>query len=318
MGQRANYILIESDRQQIYYNKWRANCIANDLYLGEKQFLKFVRKCDPSDSIIDEVWIEGCVVIDIKKHCVYFWSLELGYDSAVEYYLTKLKQKWAGWEITYVKNQMYDIERVLNINYLTQAESLPMTVQDEKPFILEETEDWIYVTAVIKTDSGLHTVQSANFSVDSVLMFGPPVIKLLLNKPATDLPKETDDYYKLIVIDDIDKKVILDQYEFGLLEQAQDKWPGYKLIIGDYGYIDALKLAGIETAHLIMSPQQIIDAFNEIVKPSSDFDYVNLKQMTYSADSLIASNPTLFQTTKSELTWLGKFKIRLRQFFNQG
>jgi hypothetical protein len=55
MGQRANYILIENNKQVIHYHHWRANCIAADLYLGEKRFIEFVKSCRLANVLLDEV-----------------------------------------------------------------------------------------------------------------------------------------------------------------------------------------------------------------------------------------------------------------------
>lgn len=74
MGQRANYIIKEGNKLTIHYNHWRANCIASDLYLGEKRFLEFVNDCQLKDEIISEPWIEGCVIIDKPLRRLYFWE----------------------------------------------------------------------------------------------------------------------------------------------------------------------------------------------------------------------------------------------------
>ena len=109
MGQRANYIIKDDDTLTIHYHHWRATSIAADLYLGEKKFLAFVEECQVYEQIMDEVWIEGCVIIDKTTKQLYFWALEFASETSVkEYYISGLPKKWSGWRVVFLKNRMYD------------------------------------------------------------------------------------------------------------------------------------------------------------------------------------------------------------------
>ncbi|MEP6613711.1 MAG: hypothetical protein ABJA76_17540 [Mucilaginibacter sp.] len=99
MGQRANYILIEAGKQTIHYNHWRANTVAADLYLGERRFIQFMKDCQLVDQLLDEVWIEGCVIVDVDNKNLSFWAFELAPTSVMEIYLKELFSKWNGWKI---------------------------------------------------------------------------------------------------------------------------------------------------------------------------------------------------------------------------
>lgn len=122
MGQRANYILIEGNQSDIHYHHWRANTIFADLYLGEKQFIKFVKTCKIVEVLLDEFWMEGCVVLDIANRNVHFWSLEFEITSRFDSNLLELQRQWPGWRVILARNRMYDIEKVLGINYIAQQE----------------------------------------------------------------------------------------------------------------------------------------------------------------------------------------------------
>lgn len=109
MGQRANYIIKQDGAITLYYNHWRANAISRDLYLGEERFVAFVKDCQPAEALLEEVWIEGCVLVDSDARMLSFWSLEFPSDSSVvACYLSKLSAKWAGWKVDVLRNRMYD------------------------------------------------------------------------------------------------------------------------------------------------------------------------------------------------------------------
>ncbi|MES2110199.1 MAG: hypothetical protein V4577_15685 [Bacteroidota bacterium] len=315
MGQRANYVLIEDNSQTIYYNHWRANAIAADLYLGERLFLDFVRRCEPVDVLLDEVWIEGCVVIDTVKSAVYFWSLELGYNSAVEYYLERLKGKWPGWEIIHVKNKMYDIERVLGIAYSNNFEGRKIDLPTAADMIADEVEDWANATVVLKSENKIHIVQTGSISVEEILNFGKSVTDVLLARPLKALYKENDlSLYKLLVIDTIGKKVIIDESEHGLLEQVAEKWEGYNLIMGDFGYIGALNLAKIDTTGLRMTGEEIIKEFNSLIQQYANFDSNSFAKELLKTDKNVQFNPNFFDTTRPSISLFEKLKLMLKSF----
>ena len=141
MGQRANYILVEGGNQTIHYSHWRANRIAADLYLGEKRFLEFVRNCRVNDVLLNEVWIEGCVVIDFLKKGLYFWSCEFAQPSIEGLYLKELRKKWRGWNVNLLYNRIYDVEKILNIDYISKQErrnfTLPSIPENPSMIILK-------------------------------------------------------------------------------------------------------------------------------------------------------------------------------------
>ncbi|MET7000326.1 hypothetical protein [Chitinophaga defluvii] len=121
MGQRANYIIKDGDNIKIYYHHWRANTIPSDLYLGEKAFLQYVQACTLADDLMDPVWMEGFVIMDIEKKQVGFWAWEFENEtSIVRYLLLALHEKWPGWEILHLANRMYQAEKVFGIDYISK------------------------------------------------------------------------------------------------------------------------------------------------------------------------------------------------------
>lgn len=93
-------VIKKDNATTLYYNHWRANAITGDLYLGEERFVTFVKDCQPAEELLNEVWIEGCVLVDYDVRAVSFWSLEFPSDtSVVTYYLSKLSAKWTGWKV---------------------------------------------------------------------------------------------------------------------------------------------------------------------------------------------------------------------------
>ena len=110
MGQRGNYIIKTKDKVDIFYTHWRANFIVNDLLLGSKKFIDFIKQFDQKEELINEPWIEGCVFINMDSKKLLFWEIEQLFEFSVrQKYLEKLNEVWEGWEITFAEKEMYDI-----------------------------------------------------------------------------------------------------------------------------------------------------------------------------------------------------------------
>ena len=211
--------------QTIYYSHWRANRIAADLYLGEKRFLEFVRNCRVNDVLLNEVWIEGCVVIDFLKKGLYFWSCEFAQPSIEGLYLKELRKKWRGWNVNLLYNRIYDVEKILNIDYISKQERRNFTLPSI-PEILDDNieDDWWTATVIIKTTAKTFIIQTTSFGVDGILNFGEPIVEFLVAKPQIELPNELDGgFLESIVIDTVNKLIIIDKSEYDLWEQACEK-----------------------------------------------------------------------------------------------
>ena len=83
MGNRANYILKRGNDFDIYYTHWKAINVAQDLALGQKQFIKLVKEFDNADELLDEPWIEACVLLDFDSKKLTFWETEMLFETSV-------------------------------------------------------------------------------------------------------------------------------------------------------------------------------------------------------------------------------------------
>jgi hypothetical protein len=89
---------------------------------------------------------------------------------------------------------------------------------------------------------------------------------LLKEGKAIALPTESEQRdYECIVIDISEKAIYLSQSICELWEQAASRWPDYSCYMVDYGYLDTLKRASIDTIILKMSQEQAIELLSEFL-----------------------------------------------------
>lgn len=316
MGHRVNYIIKDFDKLRIHYNHWRADSIAADLYLGERRFLEFLNNCKRSGVVMDEPWIEGCVIIDRNVKHLYFWTTEFSKQSSViDYYISQLAKRWRGWQITFLTNKMYDVEKVLCIEYI-KKQCLPTSQKCSEEIVANDTTDeWETAVIIIKEGDNFAVTKTGNLNIEQIIAYGVEIISLLKNKPMFDFPNEEEDVtYECIIVDTDEKQLYTNESIFGLWEQSKDLWKGYNLSMNDYGYLKILEFAGIDTANLKMSHEKVVEQFGNIVKHVNDFDPMKMAEKLLKQDKGIQFNSDFFDNVKPKRTIAESFKQWLRRF----
>jgi hypothetical protein len=320
MGQRANYIVKDYNRQTIYYNHWRANCITADLYLGEKRFLQFLDKCQLTDTILNEPWIEGCVIVDISKKELYFWTLHFSQEtSVINCYLIALAEKWKGWNIQLLTNRMYDSERILGIDYISKQELPKLDRRSTESVTNDKVEEWVIALIVIKRDQNLFVTKTGGLNKEEIISYGQEIIRLLEDKPAYKLPKEgEEEWIDCVVIDTVQKKLLISESVFGLWEQCKGLWEGYEFMMGDYGYCKMLELVGIETSHLLLPHDKVIEDFSDLITVHNDnFDPVELAEKLVKDHKDVQFNPDFFDNVKPRKTAFETLIARIKKILRK-
>jgi hypothetical protein len=319
MGQRANYIIKERDKQTIHYNHWRANSIASDLYLGEKRFLEFINECQLSDEIMNEPWIEGCVIVDRNQKELFFWSFEFSRDtSVVDYYLKQLSKKWENWTLSILKNRMYDVEKLLSIDYISKQELQPINRPLKEDIIADKVEDWVSALVIIKQDLSLFITKTGSLNAESIISYGQDILSLIKNKPTYELPKEGEEgTNECVLIDEDNKKVFINESIIGLVVTCKEFWTNYELIIGDFGYLETLRLGGIDTSDLELSDDEIKNQFLEIVQINDSFNPFEMAEKIKQNIKDVQFNPDFFDNVKPKKPFIDKLKISIKKLWKQ-
>lgn len=319
MGQRANYIIKQGSTIRQYYNHWRANTIARDLYLGEERFVAFVKACQPAEELLEQAWIEGCVLVDYDAKIMSFWSGEFPSDtSVVAYYLSKLSAKWVGWQVDLLRNQMYDIASLLRLNYVAQQELQAPNFFTTEKIVADKVEDWTNAIILIRENAGWFVTKTGNLVIETLLSYGPAIIPLLLAKERYSLPKEGDEgTEECVVFDPVEKKLFVNKSCFGLWEQCYPLWTGYNFTMGDYGFLDALTFAGIDPADHALDSAEVEAHFRHLVQLREDFDPSELAERIRQDHQDVQFSPQFFDATKPSKTLAERLTLRLRKLFGR-
>lgn len=303
MGQRGNYIIKTKDKIDIFYTHWRANLIANDLLLGSKKFINFVRQLDKKDELINEPWIEGCVLIDMDSQKLLFWEIEQLFEFSVrQKYLEKLKESWDGWEITFAEKEMYDIEAEIGIDYTAKQEKDFDKIEIEK-IINDSRDGYVSCLIIIKRDNKFELKKLYSGSDEQIALIGKQLISILDNKPSNQILNESSvDIWDVLLIDCDNKTLLINQNITGLENELLDLWVGWYIEAGNFGYVNLLEKAGFDSEGIRMSENEISERIAEIMNHKDDFDPIKTAGKILETGKDVKFHPNFFENVKPKKT----------------
>ncbi|AUB42852.1 hypothetical protein COO91_09001 [Nostoc flagelliforme CCNUN1] len=180
MGQRANLILVESGKYQLFYNHWCANTIYRDLFWGVEHAVEFIRAQEEVDESgwLDEVWAEGGAVVDLDKRVFLIFA---GEDIASDVqlrrvYLDVLRSVWQGWQVQWAYEGIADMAEYVGFpreNVLVEVES-----EDVLRFevLLLQHLGWIDTVASIVTEDKAVKLFPLYDYTEDYLYYGSPLL----------------------------------------------------------------------------------------------------------------------------------------------
>jgi hypothetical protein len=119
MGVRANFVIVDGQRLELYYDHWGAQGMSRDLVLdGAEATLARVRQMgsrDPSSPghWLDDIWAEGMLVLDLPQRRL-FWFDSDGMCPRLAAYL--IERTWDGWKAVWSPGGTRGILHVLGID----------------------------------------------------------------------------------------------------------------------------------------------------------------------------------------------------------
>ncbi len=119
MGHRTNYIILEDGQYAIYYSHWDAVAIAEKLFYGAKPLLEYVYSLDMVEDLLDDIWAEASLVIDLDLHKVLFWGDEILSQQyfAIPFFIQLLEENtWPDWKIKYAFKGQVEIAEYIGID----------------------------------------------------------------------------------------------------------------------------------------------------------------------------------------------------------
>jgi len=312
MGNRANYILKKGNDIDIYYTHWRAVNVTRDLTLGQKRFCDFVREFDRVNELLNEPWIEACVLLNFDNKKLTFWENETLFNTSIrEEYLNQLAKIWTSWSVYYAEKEMFEIEKELGIEYSSmQKIDLEYASLDQ---ISDFSENDEYISClVILRENNEHSVKYVKgVDEEEIALIGEQAIGKLKQMKSRALKKEnSDDFFSIFIIDIDTNTLWINQSINGLEQELRSLWKNWNFNIGNFGYLELLKKIGIDTIDVKLTPQEIQETMQTVIyNRKDDFDPNELaNKLVKDMGNDLKFNEHFFQNIKPKETFWSRIK----------
>ena len=104
---------------------------------------------------------------------------------------------------------------------------------------------------------------------------------------------------------------------FGLWEQSRQLWIDYIFNMGDFGYLELLKLAGIDSANRELALKDVREQFNGMVKLRENFDPIEMAEIIATDNKDVQFSTDFFDVVHPKKTVIEIFKLRIRKLLRR-
>ncbi|WP_298426970.1 hypothetical protein [uncultured Kordia sp.] len=299
MGQRGNYVIKSNEKTTIYYTHWRANYIVNDLILGPEKFIEYAEASEQRTYLTSEPWIESCAYVDIDRKELLFWEVDDLVETSVrQRYLELLSKKWKGWSVSFAEREMYAIEEKMKVNY-TEEHDFDFEAGKLENFINEVADEYETTIVMFKKDGKLYTKCSYDLDTEELVFLGEQIVDILDKRTPIDITKRPEVENNVAIAIDCDEKKLIVNYIFvGLVEELSNLWKDWTIEAGNYGYIQILDKAGLDTMELKMKPAEVDACMLRIFNKEDNFDPNSFAKKIIELDENVEFHPSFFENNK--------------------
>ncbi len=288
MGHRANYVVIENGQAQIYFSRWGALTIPAVVLSGPEATIAYVRGLTPDTSLLDCVWAEGGMLLNLDQYHMLFWG---GDDIDHSPYLRRpllavLHRLWPGWAVDWAMFDVadlaqgvgWDVNRVLKTEFdntiFLEGEGALLT--DEEVQASPPDGESRKTLLTVRWQTGVVKDYHFSFYATHLLSLGPHLLELMSSRPGDQLPLEQEtNGFQFAFVDEGTRTLWLGDNS-GLdprnLTALERRWPGWKAQGHAEGLVRHVLLSGRDPTPLMMPEQQAIDELVKELTKDHTFD----------------------------------------------
>jgi hypothetical protein len=289
LGNRANYVIVENGQAQIFFSRWGALTIPSVLLSGPEGTLEYICQLTPDESLLNNVWAEGGVLVNVDTHRALFW----GGNSIAEHpylrrpLLTALSLLWPGWSIDWALFGVADLARSIgwevsqvldnqfaqtaflagNEAVVTETQLLESLHAKDPKTILSirrntgEVKDYLLILEEFFDGDPQTFYQLA--TLYQALSLGPRLLNLLPIESTSFPPKEgsKQEPHQGAYVDEEMQTIWIwenETLDSRYLEAVARRWPGWQVQGHVEGMVRHVILSGRDPAAVKVSAQQAV------------------------------------------------------------
>lgn len=323
MGCRGSFVIRENGINTYLYDRYFAAGILPDLLYGLNSTLDMFSRAREDETILDEVWGEGGVIVDLDAKVMMFWGSDILLDNVplIPYMIDFMETvTWQGWNVCHGKWGMLSMAKYLGIAKYPATIQKPSKKSRESHFnwwldadknSTKYDEEEETVISYKKSDGSLLHYTVAE-ELDTTLRLGEDIFKILKDRKTVFLPHQRD-VYDCLYIDKKNKTIhIFWGYPLNdnsLIDRLDIYWSGWEIKWIDDGYLGYLKLIGCNDCDLLFTIEEAADRVFNIFRDPIERCLTKLeKENKLDKDRAIINwNNRLSFLDKLKQEWLKKY-----------
>jgi hypothetical protein len=205
MGARVNYVLIEGEVISVYYSKWGAQSVPTVVIDGPEATLAYIRDEGPTtESLMDDIWAEGGILLDMDRHALLFFGGENIMFSPPwqRIFLRMVRHVWQGWSIAWAGRGIIDLASYPGVAEFLRIDPSSLIKRNERvidqPFAEAKIRNphekpWAYTVITVTWEDGRVCDYTFDSALDGYLLLGPGLLDVLRERETDNLPREEPD-----------------------------------------------------------------------------------------------------------------------------
>jgi hypothetical protein len=273
MGHRANLIIVNDGRYDLFYSHGAANTLPRDLFWGPDHataFIRIQRHIDES-GWLDEIWAEGGAILDQDRKClVIFGGEDIRFDVPLRrVYLELLGKVWASWQVRWANNGVVDLA-----DYVGYPREKVLSDKPEPSWQCTlsppQNESWTDIVGTVDTSIGVRIFPLAG-EVDSYLGCGLQLVEAAkenLGLREFDFAEKNTGFPTGGFHLDLQRKEVhywIANSEPNLADRLDSSWPGWRIVAHQDRFESQLELAGSALRFPTLSRLAILDRVRDLL-----------------------------------------------------
>lgn len=268
MSSRANYVLKDGGRLQIFYSHGGQH-IPRDFFFGPEAALSIVRSSSAVESLLDDVWCEGAALIDLDSQSLLLWGGEEEPRDVQlrELLLELLAISWEGWTVNWAHHGIFDIADVIGTpRAAVEARKLATEEPADRQRLLQGpwTQSWVRTLLTVGFEDGAFSDLLPRYTAEECLGLGRDLLQMIEKMPSQTCP--TGAHWCGTAFLDVTNQLIwlCPTGAFGthnprLAGELERVWPGWRVVIHSLGLPYHMLLTGRDPTPHLRSETDLVD-----------------------------------------------------------
>ncbi|MEM8675146.1 MAG: hypothetical protein AAGF83_14925 [Cyanobacteria bacterium P01_G01_bin.67] len=325
MGCRGSFVIRENGINTYLYDRHFGAGIMPDIFYGVDSTLDMFSRAREDETILDEAWGEGGVIVDLDAKVMIFWGGDVLFDNVplIPHLISFMETfTWQGWDVRHAQWGMLSMGKYLDLPEFSPSVTYQKPSKESREYHLgwwiesdrssAEFNDEEATVISYKTSDGDILNYTTSVESESTLTLGEDLLQILKERKTTPLAHQRD-VYDCLYIDEQNKTIhVFWGYpsSFDPLSYQLRYWSDWQVKWIDEGYVGHLKLIDYEQNDLLFSKEEAANGVVKIVKEPIERYLSRLKQKSEPdhAKAILHWENQLIFLEKLKQEWLEKTK----------